>query len=210
MKKIYIGIDPDLRLLNAAIVGIETRPSGVGCFDHAIPLAVFARRNKEGVDNTAVVGAARTACRLVEDVIAWLVANGTDELTEIVSVVESQNIQHALKSREQGRQKIVPDDIRRLAQVAGCLMGAFSNLSTSMVLVQAQEWKGEVPKGIHHKRIYSKLGIEICPESKVRHIFPLCYQTRYCQMSGDKINPGDFADINDSLGLAVWAAEKRL
>lgn len=194
MKKIYIGIDPDLRLLNAAIISEDKKP-----------LAVFIRRNKEGIDNTAVVGAARASCRLVEDVIAWVVANGTDDLMEIVTIVESQNMQHALRARQTGKQKIVPDDIRRLAQVAGCLMGAFSNLSTKLVLVQAQEWKGEVPKEIHHKRIYGRLALEIAT-GRIKNASPR--ESKLTEWSKEKINPGDFADINDSLGLALYGAEK--
>jgi len=30
------------------------------------------------------------------------------------------------------------------------------------------------------------------------------------QYSGDKVNPGDFEDVNDSIGLALYGANNKL
>lgn len=196
-EKIYIGIDPDLRKLNAAIVSDEKEL-----------LAVFLRRNKEGTDEMAVANAARASCRLIEDVIAFMVT--LEGLKEITTIVESQSMQHAIEQRKRGK-KIDLDDIRRTGQVAGCLLGAFSNMSNNLILVQPSLWKGQVPKNIHHARIYSKLGIKPEEDKKIKNLYPYaCPDTfKSIYWSKDKINPGDFADINDSIGLALWGLERR-
>ena len=198
-KKLYIGIDPDLRKLSAAIVSDDKRP-----------YAVFLRRNKEGKDDTAVANAAYMACRLVEDVIAYLLSEAElfDPLCKIVTVIESQSMMHTKHMRDKG-QKINYERIRQLAQVAGCLMGAFSNLSERLYLMQPIVWKGTVPKDIAHKRYYKTLGLIQHPEQKVSTVYPASVGM-LTTFSEDKINPGDFADINDSLGLALYGAKKGL
>ncbi len=197
-KKLYIGIDPDLRKLSAAIVSDDKKP-----------YAVFLRRNKEGKDDQAVANAAYLACRLVEDVIAYLLSEAElfDPLCKVVTVVESQSMMHAKHMRDRGK-KIKYDDILRTGQVAGCLMGAFSNLSERLYLLQPIEWKGTVPKNIAHKRYYLSLGLDPV-DGVVSNTFPLILP-ELCEFSEDKINPGDFADINDSLGLALYGAKKGL
>lgn len=197
-KKLYIGIDPDLRKLSVAIVSEDIKP-----------YAVFLRRNKVGKDDQAVANAAYQACRLVEDVIAYILSEAElfDPLCKIITVIESQSMMHTKHLHDEGK-KINYERIRQLAQVAGCLMGAFSNLSERLYLLQPIVWKGNVPKDIAHKRYYLSLGIEPVTEI-VSNIFPLILP-ELCEFSEDKINPGDFADINDSLGLALYGAKKGL
>jgi hypothetical protein len=201
--KIYIGIDPDLRNLTAAIVS-----------DQMKPLAVFLRRNKGHKDDAAVANAAFCACRLVDDVIAYVVGcmDELDTNCQITTIVESQSMMHTKKMREKGK-KIRYEDVRRLAQVAGCLMGAFSNLSNSLLLIQPIIWKGTVPKDkehnfIAHRRYYNTLGITAATDLATC-IYPR-YMRYICEWSEDKINPGDFIDINDSLGLALYGAKGKL
>ena len=197
MKKLYIGIDPDLRLLNAALVT-----------DQKKVLAVLLRRNKN--TSAPVANAARMACRLIDDVIAWVVANpeGIEE-HEIHLVIESQNMMHTKRMRDQGK-KVDYDDMRRLSQVTGCLMGAFSNISTAIHLVQPRDWKGNVPKGIHHQRIYNDAGLGyIMAGGKEQYGVPTVLSP-LTDWSHDKINPGDFKDISDSIGLALYGVKKGL
>ena len=146
-KTIYIGIDPDLRNLNAAIVT-----------DQKKPLAVFLKRNKGGKDDIAVGNAARCACSLVQDVIAFVVAEYPtfEKDCEIVTVIESQNMKHAEEMRKRGK-NVNYQDILMTGQVAGCLMGAFSNLSTRLYSVQPMTWKKTIKKIPHHNRIYMHL-----------------------------------------------------
>lgn len=197
MKKIYIGIDPDIRLLNAAIVT-----------DTKEPLAVFVRRNKEGKDNEAVANAARKACRLIEDIIAYFVAYKEYDNCSIVTVIESQSMMHTKRMRATGR-NVNYESIRRLSQVTGCLMGAFSNMSSEIYLIDAITWKGSVPKDIHHRRIYNELNIAPIQGDYSIKCVPKDIG-KLSTWSKDKCNPGDFIDINDSLGLALYGAQKRL
>lgn len=191
--KYYIGIDPDLRLLNAAIVTEEKKP-----------LAVFIRRNKEEKGDLAVAMAARLSCRLIEDVIAFFTAQTNCKVgDEIITVVESQNIQYTGHTNTARKQNVL-----QVAQVAGCLMGAFSNMSDRIHLVQPNTWKGQVPKYIHHTRIYRDLNL-ISAMGSIKNIYPID-SLHLRSWSHDKINPGDFADINDSLGLALYGAMKKL
>lgn len=196
--KIYIGIDPDLRKLNAAIVT-----------DQKKPIAVFLRRNKEGKDDVAAANASYFACRLVEDVIAFVVAelDTFEPNCEIVTVVESQNMKHAEQMRKRGK-RVNYQDILLTGQVAGCLMGAFNNLSTRLHLIQPMRWKGTIPKEKHHPRIYKHLDLEPVV-GQVTNIFPLI-APELSAWSRDKINAGDYWDINDSLGLALYGAREGL
>ena len=198
-KKVYIGIDPDLRKLSAAIVSEDKKP-----------YAVFLRRNKVGKDDQAVANAAYLACRLVEDVIAYLLSEAElfDPLCKVVTVIESQSMMHTKHMRDRGK-KINYENVRQLAQVTGCLMGAFSNLSQPLYLVQPIVWKGTVPKDIAHKRYYKTLGLIQHPEQKIRTVYPAS-MGMLTIFSEDDINPGDFVDINDSLGLALYGAKKKL
>lgn len=194
MKTTYIGIDPDLRLLNAAMIN-----------DYTNQTFVFARKNKKG----GVVEAARCACRLVEDVIACITGEADFACTDrIVTIVEDQSMQHTRLARQKGR-NINYESIKTLAQVSGCLMGAFSNLSMQMVLVPPVTWKGNVPKNVAHKRYYTHLQIKSGPEKRVKNLYPAEeYKSQIEVWSEEKINPGDYADINDSLGLALYGRKK--
>ena len=196
-KKIYIGIDPDLRLLNAVIMTTDPEPKIA---------AILVRRNKEGSGDAAVANAARMACRLIEDVIAYFVSheelNGYDE---IVLVVESQNVEYTGVTNKARKSSMV-----QLCQVAGCLMGAFSNMCNSIHLVQPVKWKGSVPKHVHHRRIYKALDVGFTMAGgedgyAVPHMF-----ADMCSFSHDKVNPGDFKDISDSVGLALFGYRKDL
>lgn len=198
MAKVYIGIDPDIRVLSAAIITEDSKP-----------LAVLVRKNKEGKGDGAIVSAAEAARRLADDVIQCLSIEITHLLgLKIVLVVETQSMQHTRRARAGGA-KINYDDIRRLATVTGCLLGAFSGITPEMYLVQPTTWKGTVPKHIAHRRYYSALGIKASDKVLKSCIYPEDTLT-LCKYSVDKINNGDFADINDSLGLALYGAKKRL
>jgi len=204
-KKLYIGIDPDLRKLSAAIVGDDKKP-----------YAIFLRRNKGSLDDKAVANAAYMACRLVEDVIAYILSEADlfDPMCKVVTIVESQSMMHTKKMREKGR-NVNYDDILHTGQVAGCMMGAFSNLSQPLHLVQPITWKGTLPKDaahnfVAHRRYYHHLGLTAM-DDLVTCIHPDLAQTiGLCAFSEDKINPGDFGDINDSLGLALYGVKKGL
>lgn len=202
-NNIYIGIDPDLRLLNAAILTTDPQPT---------LRATLLRRNpiKDGKDDIGVVNAVRAANELVLDVIALLTVDESyDNYSKIILVIESQSMMHTKTARDRG-QNIDYEKIKQLAQVTGSLMGVFSKMSHNIHLVQPTLWKGQVPKGIHHERIYGKLGIgHIMAGGKEPYGVPHLYAA-LSSFSKDKVNPGDFKDISDSVGLALYGAMEGL
>lgn len=198
--KLYIGLDPDLRVLNCALVlseppaSIAGLPVPLSAPRKNTPLAVFLRRNKSPyTGDRAVAAAVKVASDLVTDVVMFLKDRPELQQYPIALVVEGQSIQHALHARK----RVDPDDILHLGQIAGILMGAFGEMAGGITLVTAIRWKGGVSKEIHHARIYKRLGWEKPPED-------------IGQYSDEKINAGDWMDLNDSTGLALYGAEEGL
>lgn len=201
VNKLYLGIDPDLRTMNVAVVT-----------ENRVPVAVFVRRNKTPkTGDGAVAASVKTAFSLMQDVICW--ADKEYPRFERILVTESQNMQQALQYRRVNR-KVDLEDILHVGQVAGVMMGVFSEWVQSIHLVPASSWKGQIPKQVHHGRIYRRLDwlqtdrdTNFTPKGVIH---PARISDGIGQYSFDKINPGDFADINDSLGLALYGAENRL
>ena len=199
-KKIYIGMDPDIRLLNCAIID-----------DQKNILTILLRRNKEPAGIQAVVGAAYQAARLAEDVLAYAVAHEGLDGYETVMVVEGQSMQHTRKAREKGK-NINYDSVLQTGQVTGMLLGTFANIAHQQHLVLPINWKGTKPKGIHHPRIYGALGMESYmmghrTDMKKAYAVPLGME-ELTSFSYDQVNPGDFKDISDSVGLALYGIKK--
>lgn len=185
-KPLYLGVDPDLRTLNMAVL------------DGTTPLAIFLRRNIGGKGDTAVASAAKGIAGILDDFVKFMAANDALQTREIVLIVESQNMQQAVQYRGKGK-KIDYQDILHTGQLSGIWMGVFAEVATRIVLVAPGQWKGQVPKNIHHPRIYARLGWPTDTPPGTIGVY-----------SAVKPNPGDFLDINDSLGLALYGAEKGL
>jgi len=199
MRKIYIGIDPDLRLLNASIVTDDLKL-----------LAVFARRNKEGMDNVAVENSVSAALQLCNDV-RFFISTSQTEPVRTVLCIESQNMERARQDRARGK-KIKPEDIRRLAQVTGSVMGVFRSYIGEIKLLQPIIWKKTMKDHIVQSRAYSTLSLTSYPMGgkKPYHVPCDVTRARITLFSHDKINPGDFSDISDSIAIAVYGAKNNL
>ena len=214
-SKIYIGIDPDLRLLNAAVVTDDMKLLGV-----------FLRRNKEGKDDVAVENSVKIARELCLDVMSGITSSEffphsfskdgkiiecSKEL-EIILCIESQNADRTRAERARGN-NVRPGDILNLAQVTGCLMGAFSNLVSVVHLLQPMTWKKTMTDKIVQSRAYKSLDIQYKLMGGKK---PYCVPVEVKEgrdilaYSHDKINPGDFSDICDSIALAVYGAKNNL
>ena len=196
MKTIYIGVDPDLRTLNCALL--------LDDFPARTLLAVFVRRNKTKLTGDgAVVNAVDAAELLVDDVLNFFIDNPQYQNLTITMIAESQSMQHQRHSKC----RIDPDKILQVGQVVGVLMGSFKEIVENIRLVQPTKWKGQIPKKIHHPRILNHLKL---PYKKLTStIYPEDFKS-LSQYSGDKVNPGDFEDINDSIGLALYGANNKL
>ena len=56
-----------------------------------------------------------------------------------------------------GRSAAPPNDIVQLAYAAGIFAGILPSVSTELVLPTPKQWKGNLPKSVHHKRIMLRL-----------------------------------------------------
>ncbi len=200
MKTIYIGIDPDLRTLNCAIL----------LDDYPVRklLAVFIRRNKTKLTGDgAVSNTVKLAALLVDDVLDFFIGHPEYQNYDVKLIAESQSMQHTKTMREKYNKKIDPNKVLQVGQVVGVLMGSFCGIVDGITLVQPTKWKGQTPKKIHHPRILNHLKL---PYKKLTTtIYPDCYKA-ISMYSGDKVNPGDFEDVNDSIGLALYGANNNL
>jgi len=196
MKNIYIGVDPDLRTLNCALL-LDYPPIRT-------LQAVFLRRNRaKEVGDKVVSNAVDAAALLVDDVLNYFIANPQYQMETVTLIAESQSMQHQRHSNR----KIDPDDILRVGQIIGILMGSFKEIVENIHLVQPSKWKKQIPKKIHHPRILNHLNL---PYKKLTTtIYPENFK-ELSKYSGDKVNPGDFEDINDSIGLALYGAINEL
>ena len=194
---LYLGCDPDLRTLNCALLTCDK-----------IPLAIFLRRNKsKRTGDGAVADAVKVAGLLADDVLAFLVKNEQYQNRPIVLIAESQSMERARREREENHRKVSPQDILHTGQITGVLMGVFGCMAERIYLLQPMTWKKGVKKPVHHHRILTHLNL---PYKKLTSTkYPECYEV-LSQYSGNRINPGDFEDINDSLGLALYGAENNL
>jgi len=116
-----------------------------------------------------------------------------------IAVVESQEIHY------QG--KAPPADILKLAHVAGGILGILSAVcpTTKLCLPVPREWKGQVPKPIHHKRIFQHYGILAVEERE------------YCRPAGcskiaqvvgaSALKNSDWKHVTDAIGLARFGAD---
>ena len=199
-KKIYIGVDPDVRLLNIAIVTEQKEL-----------LAVMLRRNNAPPGIQAIINAAKMAKQLAQDMLVYAIGHEGLDGYQTVMVVEGQSMQHAVQKRREGK-KVNFDSILQVGQVAGAIMGTFNNITEQQHLVLPVVWKGNIPKGIHHQRIYKALNISYAMMGHKSHVLdqyaaPVDFG-EITKWSADKVNAGDFKDISDSIGLALYGIEK--
>jgi len=130
-----------------------------------------------------------------EAVVAILKSYRRECMADAVAI-ESQQILHNAAR---------PQDLIHLAQVAGGLVGIWQGCP-NVYLPSPQAWKGSVPKHIKQARVFSALGLKYslaggnC-QYAVPENFKLFDRT-------DNLNAGDWIDAGDSVGLALYAAER--
>jgi len=176
----FVGIDPDLHSLHTALISCQP--------DGTCPKlqGIWTVKTKGAKNEEAVVAILKAYSSLLPFTLSAV-------------AIESQQIVYT------GRTNAArPQDLIHLAQVAGGLARAWSNYPT--YLVSPHEWKGSVPKHIKQARIFSALGIKYslaggnC-QYAVPENFKLFDRT-------DNLNAGDWIDAGDSVGLALYAAER--
>jgi len=91
------------------------------------------------------------------------------------------------------RSKVPPDDIRKLAFEAGRWAGIYETLGCDAHCVAPSEWKGQVPKDIHHARI-----LAVLTETE-----------RTALDEGVRgVAPSKQHNVLDAVGLGLWVAKR--
>jgi hypothetical protein len=91
------------------------------------------------------------------------------------------------------RSKVPPNDIIKLAHDAGRWWGIYESLGCAVHMVEPAQWKGQVPKAIHHKRVIAKL-------SSVER------ETVEFGLKG--IAPSKQHNVLDAVGLGLFAGKR--
>lgn len=95
-------------------------------------------------------------------------------------------------------------DLLYLSLVAGAAIAG--GMQETIYHPTPHAWKGSVPKHIHQARTLTKAGIKYeIRGGKKPYPVPLQFD-RFCL--ADNINAGDWQDINDAIGLALWGLDK--
>ena len=188
--KIIIGIDPDINVLSLAIVWPRKE-------NH-----IFFCRNKYS-DSSSAVDKLATASHYISDVCQYLCRFRFDP-NAVELFVEHQNMQHAAKAKTGRTQDMITQ-----AHLSGLWIGTLVRLFCFKPIqihnVMAITWKGNQPKRINQARTLDYLEI-LYEMSQGKDPYPKPSSPdiqRMCLYSPEQPNPGDFKDINDSLGLAV-------
>lgn len=175
----FLGIDPDVSCLTAAIVdksgmlvsiqAFKSRSSGMQSLKEIIPL----------------VGK-----YLIFDV----------QQTIKLIAIEGQEISYTVKI---GRN---PRSMLSLTHCSGAMHGICSMgfPEADIRIPKPAEWKGQVPKEIHQARVLRCLGIEYAKKGGKS---PYCVPSLPASFEHN-LNPGEWKHGMDSWGLAVWAMEQ--
>lgn len=81
-----------------------------------------------------------------------------------------------------------PNDLIGVALVAGAALGIFSPFAQGVSMPRPMDWKGQLPKEIHHRRIFAELDLE---------------ERRGVELGG--VPKSLIHNVNDAIGLGLWA-----
>lgn len=101
-----------------------------------------------------------------------------------------------------GKNKADPADLINLALVSGAAGDLFAKTypAADIGYVVPRDWKGQVPKHIHHKRICAALGLDYSTDGK--RVIPRWPDSTHVV---GKITPARAQHVLDAVGLALWA-----
>ena len=181
----FCGSDPDLHTLSVAVL---KDAAGLPVLDR-----ILLVKQKGSKGDAAVLDMVNAMQRM--NGIQLDMLNGAT-----VMAVESQDVSYT------GRTNAARvSDLVNLAHIAGAVCQKFSILAPrAMLLPKPQAWKGSVPKHIHQCRTLKRLGIEFAMAGGASP-YPVPRDFLRDVVWGDKCNDGDWKDINDSIGLALYA-----
>lgn len=129
-------------------------------------------------------------------------------------VVESQ------QSYAYGPERSKPDDLIKLATISGACLARWMQLcpKATFLLPTPFDWKKQVPKRVHQARFLGRLGIGYTAHGTPRKgycepVFPqkqlpsLDRITTLAAKGKQEPNPGDWKEISDAIGLALFGVD---
>jgi len=197
MSRVILGIDPDIKTHSCALI----TPGGqMYCFLRKTKLP---KRKNKYTQEEKLAYAAKDIARMKME----LKELTDDKEMQFHIYLEHQNAAHAAREK-----KIRWQDIINLAHIAGIWSGmiyrTFPITRTTTNIIYARTWKQQKSKWIDQKGTLETLGIKYkkmggkmpyavpSDPEVVKAMFQFSYETQP--------NDGDFADINDSIGLALY------
>lgn len=188
---IFIGCDPDVHSIGFAAVNEHYKPVFLGCC-----------KSMGATDTDAIemlVGEQRT----------WLKDySGLKALENVMAIaVEAQD--HYLGSTPN------PKSISLLAAAAGATLQLLHGCwpAASLRFVKPVIWKKQIPKVIHHARIYKRVGWEYKKSANKKRSDQYCwpiippFQRDILGLETVK-NKGDWKHVGDALGIALWLRDR--
>ena len=182
---VSIGIDPDVH--KCAFAYVTKYPDG------RKDLMVHVVRQKDGKRKEA----AMSLIQQEEFSRAVIGIPGINIFGDVLTV-EGQDVRYTGKTSYAN-----PQDVLYLAMIAGAAINESGAIRKYCPL--PREWKATVRKDIKQKRILSSIGIEYDVRGgKSPYPVPRNFQ----KYAIGKVNAGDWADLTDAVGLALWGLEK--
>jgi hypothetical protein len=182
----FLGCDPDLHILSIAVVRTDGKKPELD--------AIYLTKTKGSKGEAAVL-----------DILSKPLFEGSKPVLffgDCAVAVESQDVSYTGRTNSAR-----VSDLVSLAQVAGGVCSRLMVLAPrTMLLVKPQAWKGSQPKRINQCRTMRKLGLEYTMMGGLDP-YPVPLGIDHL-VHGDKLNKGDWKDINDSIGLALHALDR--
>ena len=99
-----------------------------------------------------------------------------------------------------------PDSITKLTLVAGGIIGQIVSLSPQCKIVapDSDEWKGQQPKRVSQGRTFTHYGVLF--DGRSDYMVPSGCARISVVPGYEHLNPGDWRDVGDALGLALWGS----
>ena len=180
-KHKFLGCDPDLSTMPIAIVDEDL---------NILDIHVFRNESEHG----GVFGMMESLRN--RNKWAWCTCEAV--------AVEGQMIY----PKSAGKQP-PPNDILHLGQVAGYMLACLAQTCWTLYFPTPAEWKGQIDKLAHHRRILTKSHIPESAWLKGGGREPYLGVREFGGIERlDAINPGDWKHITDAIGLAQYAAER--
>lgn len=188
MSKLFLGCDPDLHTCAFAIVREDF------CIER-----VWVVRSEGSKEHAAVLGMIKALWN--SDITPY-----PDPIRRMTAAaVEAQEIYLTGKGRTKN-----PRNILHLGHVSGAVLTRFDGFLEMAYFPLPNQWKGQVDKLTHHRRILTKAGIGPSYIFEKGGKNPYCgIQATGCSNIGDMdLSHGDWLHVTDAIGLAQYAAER--